>query len=348
MFVVPHSTRDRVRDLVLKHGWNATCYQTVNPIFEYTFFPECDAVVAFVRARGMRVVAGAPVCPFGELPEVMAKFDQAERSGVLYFGAGRRVTSLLREAYPRSVVSLGAQPVWTPEHWNERVLRRKSLRYQFNRARNKGVTVREWSTEEAENSDGLRLILREWLGTRGHPPLHFLVEPETLDYLQDRRTFVAEVAGKPVAFLNLCPVPRRNGWLTEQFPRMRNSPNGTIELLMFEAANAIARDGSEYLTMGLVPFSIHGAINENPAWLRQVMEMTRVFGKPLYSFTGLNEFKSKFNPEEWEPVYAASTRRNFRATDLLTVAHAFTGEHFLGTVRRLAVKTASQKFRKEL
>ena len=323
---------------MLRHGWNSTCYQTVNPIFEYTFFPEQDAVVAFVRARGMRVVAGAPVCSFENFPSVMERFEQAERSGVLYFGAGRRVTDVLRSQHAKSVVSLGAQPVWNPSRWNEQVLRRKSLRYQFNRARNKGVTVREWSTEEAENSEGLRRVLKEWLDTRGHPPLHFLVEPETLDYLQDRRTFVAELDGSPVAFLNLCPVPKRNGWLTEQFPRMKHSPNGTIELLMHEAANVLARDGSDYLTMGLVPFSIHGAINENPAWLRPVMEMTRVLGKPLYSFSGLNEFKSKFNPEEWEPVYAAAAGRNFRPTDLLAVAHAFTGEHFLGTLKRLAVK----------
>ena len=326
---------------MLKHGWNATCYQTINPIFEYAFFPELDAVVAFVRSRRMRVVAGAPICPFENLEEVMNRFDRAERSGVLYFGAGGRVTDLLRKSHPPGVVSLGAQPVWHPAHWNMLVRKRKSLRYQFNRARNKGVTVREWSTEEAENSDGLRRVLKEWLDTRGHPPLHFLVEPETLDFLADRRTFVAEVGGKPVAFLNLCPVPKRNGWLTEQFPRMKHSPNGTVELLMYEAANAIAADGAESLTMGLVPFSIHGAINENPAWLRQVMELTRVVGKPLYSFTGLNEFKSKFNPEEWEPVYAAVAGRSFRPTDLLTVAQAFTGEHFLGTLGRLAKRHIS-------
>lgn len=326
---------------MLRHGWNATCYQTVNPIFEYTFFPEQDAVVAFVRARGMRVVAGAPVCPYELLSEVLDRFNRAERSGVLYFGAGGRVTKLLRASHPKGVVSLGAQPVWHPSNWDSSVSKRKSLRYQFNRARNKGVTVRELSTEEAENSEGLRRVLKEWLDTRGHPPLHFLVEPETLDYLQDRRTFVAEYDGSPVAFLNLCPVPKRNGWLTEQFPRLQNSPNGTVELLMHEAAHALAIDGAEYLTMGLVPFSIRGAINENPTWLRQVMELTRVFGKPLYSFTGLNEFKSKFNPEEWEPVYAAVAGRNFRPTDLLTVAQAFTGEHFLSTMWRLAKKSIS-------
>ena len=266
--------RGRVRDLVLRHGWNATCYQTVNPIFEYTIYDDLDAVVAFVRARGKRVVAGAPVCSLESLESVLDRFDNQEKSDVIYFGAGGRVTTALQKRSHNGVVSLGAQPVWHPANWNDCVQKRKSLRYQFNRARNKGVTVREWSTEEAENSIGLQSVLKEGLDTRGHPPLHFLVEPETLDYLTDRRTFVAEVDGRPVAFLNLCPVPKRNGWLTEQFPRMRNSPNGTIELLMNEAAKVIASEGAEYLTMGLVPFSINGAITENPWWLRQVMEMT--------------------------------------------------------------------------
>ncbi len=325
--------------MVLRHGWNATCYQTVNPIFEYAFYDDLDAFVAFVRARGMRIAAGAPVCSLSDLPMVLDRFDNEEKTDVLYFGAGGRVTEVLRERNPKSIVSLGAQPVWHPEHWNDCVLRRKSLRYQFNRARNKGVTVREWTTEEAEHSEALKLVLKEWLDTRGHPPLHFLVEPETLDFLSDRRTFVAEYEGRAVAFLNLCPVPKRKGWLTEQFPRMRNSPNGTIELLMHEAAQVVAQDGAKYLTMGLVPFSVSGAIGENPWWLRQVMELTRVVGKPLYSFTGLNEFKSKFNPEEWEPVYAAVTRRNFRYSDLLAVAEAFTREPFVNTLKRLAVKT---------
>lgn len=336
---MPTSTRDRVRDLVLRHGWNATCYQTVNPIFEYSFFPELDAVVAYVRAHGRRVVAGAPVCSLENLTTVMDAFEHLEKSEPLYFGAGKRVTESLKDRRKHSVVSLGAQPVWQPHDWNDRVLKRKSLRYQFSRAKNKGVTVREWSTEEAEHSELLKDVLQEWLGTRGHPPLHFLVEPETLDYLSDRRTFVAEHEGKPVAFLNLCPVPKRNGWLTEQFPRKRNSPNGTVELLMHEAAQVIAANGSEYLTMGLVPFSIHGELNENPWWLRQVMDLTRVVGKPLYSFSGLNEFKSKFNPESWEPVYAAVNGRNFNYSDLLAVAQAFTGEHFLATLKRLVVKT---------
>lgn len=317
--------RDRVRNLVMSHGWNSTCYQIVNPIFEYHFQADTDSVVAFVRARGRRVVAGAPVCPVELLPQVLADFESSEAGPVLYFGAGDRVVDILRTQRAAGVVSLGAQPVWQPKDWLERTTRRPSLRYQFNRARNKGVVVTEWETERAQDSRELRQVLDSWLRRRGLPPLHFLVEPETLSFLVDRRTFVAEVEGRAVAFLNLCPVPQRNGWLTEQFPRLPEAPNGTVELLMHEAACKIASEGSEYLTMGLVPFSEHGNLQDNPRWLRATEWAARRFGSSLYSFRGLDAFKSKFDPQGWEVVYAATPNRKFGLVDLLAVLEAFVG-----------------------
>ena len=55
----------QARELVLRHGWNATSYQIINPGMEFWFSPTCEAVVGFVRARNTLVVAGAPVCAVG-------------------------------------------------------------------------------------------------------------------------------------------------------------------------------------------------------------------------------------------------------------------------------------------
>src|SRR4051812_37695444 len=62
--VQEESSRIRVvRDLVMSHGWNSTCYQIINPGIEHWFAAAGDAVVGYVKAAGFRVVAGAPVCP---------------------------------------------------------------------------------------------------------------------------------------------------------------------------------------------------------------------------------------------------------------------------------------------
>jgi phosphatidylglycerol lysyltransferase len=76
--------------------------------------------------------------------------------------------------------TVGTPPTWRPPNWLKIVSRRASLRAQFNRARNKSVSVGEWPSSQAAGHPALHSCLQEWLATRGLPPMHFLVEPQTL------------------------------------------------------------------------------------------------------------------------------------------------------------------------
>lgn len=339
----------RARDLILKHGWNATAYQLVNPGIEHWFSAEGDAVVGFVCRHGVYVVAGAPVCDLSRLEAVIAEWESyatRNRCGVCYFGAAGRVYSLLSARAEYSTVVLGAQPVWEPAHWPEILARHASLRAQLNRARNKGVTVGEWPIERAQNHPQLKQCLGQWLATRGLPPLHFLVEPQTLASLEGRRIFVAERDGTAVGFVNASPVPRRRGWLTEQFVRGSNAPNGTIELLIDNMMHAIAADGAEYVTMGLVPLSEHNTLptDYNPAWLRLLLAWVRAHGRRFYNFRGLDAFKSKFQPQAWEPIYAIASEPRFSLRSLYAIAAAFSEESPLQAVTRGLCRAISQEF----
>lgn len=40
----------RARELVLKYGWNSTCFQIVNPGIEYWFGDDGDSVVGYVTS----------------------------------------------------------------------------------------------------------------------------------------------------------------------------------------------------------------------------------------------------------------------------------------------------------
>src|SRR2546423_10688122 len=176
----------RARQLVLAYGWNATAYQIVNPGMTLWFTSAGDAVVGYVERRLTRVVAGAPVCPPDLLAKVVAEFERAcagHRRRVCYFGAEERLEALLRSRHTHAMVLLGSQPSWNPAHWSSIVASKASVRAQLNRARNKGVTVGALPAADASQDPALRRVLDEWLATRGLPPMHFLVEPETLTRL---------------------------------------------------------------------------------------------------------------------------------------------------------------------
>src|SRR5687767_5037139 len=118
-FAFTVSTYDslRARDIVLRHGWNATAYQIVNPGMSHWFSARGDAVVGYVRKNRVRVVAGAPVCAEERLPEVIDEWEKVTTVAgdkVCYFGAAGRIKQLLQSSSEYSTVVLGAQPVWHP------------------------------------------------------------------------------------------------------------------------------------------------------------------------------------------------------------------------------------------
>ncbi len=320
----------------MAHGWNATAYQLVNPGIAHWFAPAGDAVVGYVRAAGVRVVAGAPVCAPERLADVAAAFERDAATagdGVCYFGAEARLDALYRDSPTHARALLGAQPAWDPARWADGVAGHASLRAQLNRARNKGVRVVEWTPRDAGASPALRRVLAAWLGSRGLPPLHFLVEPATLDRLDDRRVLVATRgeahAEDVVAFTVLSPVPARDGWLVEQFPRAPGAPNGTVELLLDAAVRAVAADGARYVTLGLAPLARPGLVGapepdpRDPLWLRLAFRWVRAHGRRFYNFAGLEAFKAKFRPAWWEPVYAIARGEGFSPRALYAIAAAF-------------------------
>jgi phosphatidylglycerol lysyltransferase len=328
----------RARELVLEYGWNSTAYQILNPGFELWFSKLHPAVVGYVRAGGRRVVGGAPVADDVDLREVADEFERdarAAHAGVVYFGAEARLEGLYHGARTHTAVLLGAQPSWRPEDWAGVIATHASLRAQLNRARNKDVSVELWPSERAEHNTDLKRVLQEWLGTRGLPPLHFLVEPETLGQLRDRKVFVATRGAAPIGFLVASPVPARNGWLTEQFVRGSNAPNGTAELMIDAAVRWVADQQSDYVTLGLAPLSTRGGELTSHSLLIQIgFRWVRAHGRRFYNFEGLDSFKAKFAPEKWEAVYALSNEPRFSIRSLYAIASAFTEGRPFRTVGR--------------
>jgi len=321
---------EQTRELILDYGWNTTSYQILNPGIRRWFSKAGDAVVGFVAAVGVRVVAGAPVCAHARLAEIAAEFESEARRGgerVCYFAAESRLESVYEKTPTHAKFLLGAQPVWEPRNWAEIVARHKSLRAQLNRARNKGVRVTEWPREKAFQNPLLIECLHRWLDAKGLPPLHFLVEPDTLERLYDRRVFVAERGAEVIGFVMLSPVATRNGWLFEQFVHRPGTPNGTVELMIDAAMRELAENGCDYATLGLSPLSSRANIEpfDNPLWLRILLAWMRKHAQRFYNFDGLDAFKAKLQPERWEPVFAIYNRPQISPRLLYAIASVFSG-----------------------
>jgi len=340
----------RARELVLAYGWNSTSFQIVNPGIKRWFSDDGDAVVGYVPAAGFRIVAGAPVCRPDRVSAIVAAFEfDARRCGqkVCYFCAESRLEEAVRDQDTHTKFLLGAQPTWNPHNWPEIVAGHKSLRAQLHRAKNKGVQVIEFDPARARADMRINECLHQWLATKGLPPLHFLVEPETLNRLENRRIFVAERGADVVGFITLSPVAERQGWLFEQFPHKPGAPNGTVELMIDAAMRSIAKDNCSYATLGLAPLSRRARVEpfHNPLWLDIVLAWLRKHGQRFYNFDGLDAFKAKLRPNEWEPVFAVSNESRVSFQTLYAIASAFSGNAPFRMLSGGLVKAAATEFR---
>jgi len=317
------------RTIVMKYGWNSFAYQILNKGIKLWFSRHSEAVIGYQEFGNYRIVAGAPICSLSDLPAVIHEFEHEpllSSKHTCYFCAGTRLAKQISSNNSSNYMVLGAEPVWNPQSWETITKSKPSLRAQISRAMNKGVTVSMWDNELAATNPFIQKCLSDWLTTRGLPPLHFLIESQTLDRLYDRRVYVAERENMPVGFVVLSPIPNRNGWLVEQNIRGNSAPNGTIERLLSFAAHDVASIGADFFTLGLSPLSHHGthggSTNHRYSGLLQWL---RAHGRRFYNFEGLDAFKAKFQPDFWEPIYAITNEKRITLSTLHAIAGAFAG-----------------------
>src|SRR5512143_3875427 len=165
--------RERVLELVRRHGWNATAFQTLEPGYRY-FFDGDDACVAYVDTGRAWVAAGAPIAAHQAIELVAARFLAAARAAgrrACFFAAEERLAGAANLRL-RSV-RIGEQPVWDPRGWGAVVAARRSLREQLRRARAKRVVVRRLEAAElaaGPTRDAMQRLADRWLATRQMAP----------------------------------------------------------------------------------------------------------------------------------------------------------------------------------
>ena len=324
-----HSPMRRCRKLVLTHGRAATSWQILHQDLSLWFPAAGDGVIGFARYGRTRIAAGEPVCAEEHLVALSREFEQdAARcgEGVCYLAAEGSLVERLERDGRHQVLPIGAQPVWEPAVLAACFDDKATLRYQVNRARNKGLRVEEWPAERFDHPDLPRCLAR-WLASKPLPPLGFMTDPYLLSRMDGRRLLVAEVDGAPVGYTVLSPVPARQGWLVEQIVRCDGAPNGDGRkpggsrgpqrgssrqpLHHFGHIAPVPPGPTSFPPPSLLAEGRHG-LDAGPR-------------SRFYNFRGLEHFKAKFEPQAWEPVYAVVADPRLRPAALYAVMGAFTG-----------------------
>jgi phosphatidylglycerol lysyltransferase len=106
--------------------------------------------------------------------------------------------------------------------------------------------------------------------------------------------------------------------------------------------------GATYVTLGLSPLSRHSRFDSArmPGWLRLELRWLRAHGTRFYNFEGLDNFKSKLEPDEWEEIVALADSASFPVRAIWAIAAAFIDGSPVLLAFRALIRAVAEEFRR--
>ena len=275
--------------------------------------PEIDGAIVYSEFGRVWLAAGEPLAGAEDKPELARQFAEHAKQHNRVVAFVPATTSFACSIVSRdfSAVKVGAAPYFDLKTWNPRGNSAKKMRAEVNQARRAGVIVESVTHIDHDLKQEAAELCLHWLGNRrAATSFGWLVALDPFRHADHKKYFIARTNGKLVGFLGVSPVPARKGWYLEDVLREPDAPAGTATLLVFEALQALKKDGAELATLGTAPLANDGA-NEVSTEHPVVAHALRVASKRfsgVYNFEGLRRFKGKFAPSWWESEYVVAQR----------------------------------------
>ncbi len=297
--------KERLLPLLRAHGRCPTSFLCLNPDLSIYRPADAEGFLAYGSTPQANVILGEPVCPPSSVTDLLSTFVRFSAD------EGRDVVSVpvTEEGRPHyeevefeglpsgseAVVDLSSLRLEGPRHRN--------LRHGLNHATRAGVRVERLASESLDRTTlagEFRAISQDWLKSRKTGSLAFIVGKPFMPGYEACQHFIARTGRRLEAFAIFYPVyPTREVYM-DLTRRRLDSPNGTMDLLLWEAFRHLSQEGFRRVYMGMVP----NMPWENPQALRDLaMKAAFPYFDLLYPVETERFFKNKFAPT-WEPRFS--------------------------------------------
>lgn len=281
---------------------------------ETLFFtiPSIDGFVGYRLEKSCAVVLGDPVCAPQDKPLLAHAFhDAMEAQGVsiVYLAASHAFAHWAIDHVCATLFKFGNELILDPscDPRTRTGTHASLLRRKTKQALREGVTIHEYLESNADLERDMERASNEWLASRKGHQIH-ISDIYLFDNRIGKRWFYAKKDHRVIGTISLNRLNVHNGWLLNHLVITPDSPNGTSELLVITALEALGKEGCRYATVGMVAGTeIDEIIGLSPVstWLTKKIFH---FARKIAHLDGLNTFWGKFHPQS-HPSYALFSRK---------------------------------------
>lgn len=299
-------------EILSAQGGEAGQYSVLGPDpWQVIFSSSGEGFVNFLEGRRALVSWRSPVADRDEIPELVQRlFDHAAQSKkALFFVEVDEATRAAGAALAMTPLWTGAESFVNLSQWSRLGGKRQKIRWALNHAQRLGVTWREAMPLSCENDRfALARIEYEWKSERQERGTDTFLRTSYLEIAQWRRFFVAEIDGEAIASVTCTPINAK-GWYLQDIVRMPSAPRGALEGAMAHALDVLRDEGYAVASNGPLPFwrpheHWSDAYQLGPLGNR----IMKIFDRQ-FRFGGINQFRSKLEPDWTETLYVLRSRR---------------------------------------
>jgi len=308
--ILPREDSRDVLRLQSQFGYNEHSFVSISVQPEVWIDKGAKGAVSYNESGRIWVVAGEPLGSEQDLLQITRRFlDHArEKKRVVAFVPSTEKFARTVSSAGVRIVKVGATPYFDLGNWDPRGNAAKKLRLGVNHGRRANVVVDEVTELTASFRREAAELIRSWAnGRRAGVSFGWLFELVPFQNSHDRKYFAARNTNNDlVGILAASPIPARAGWYLEDVLRSTNAPDGTSDLLVFEALKILAAQGAKLATLGTVPLSSKGeddVSTKHNFLVNKLLKFSKRYLNSVYNFDGLETFKSKFVPTWWESEY---------------------------------------------
>lgn len=212
--------------------------------------------------------------------------------------------------------ALGMAALWSGHEsvvdlrtWSLAGGRRQKMRWARNHAHSLGVRWREAHPRvSAGDRDALARVEAAWKDARPERRTTSFLRTDFLELADRRRYFVSEGEEGVTSFVSCTPVNAR-GWYLQDVVRLPDAPRGSLEGAMALALDTFRDDGYDFASNGPLPFWRPDDGWSDAHELGAIGRRVFKYFDRQYRFSGINQFRSKIDPDRTDALYVLRTRR---------------------------------------
>lgn len=304
--------RDALLDVLGSQGVEAGQYTVLGPDpWRVIFSASGEGFINFLEHANVVVSWRSPVASASECDELVgALYDYARQLRKALFlvevSEGARDAGVSRAMTP---LWIGAECFLDLSKWAIAGGRRQKVRWARSHAQHLGVTWREARPLTSRGDDAaLARVEAAWKDERPQRRTDSFLRTSYREIAEHRRYFVGELEGDVLASVTCSPTNAK-GWYLQDIVRVPHAPRGALEGAMACALDTLRDEGYAIASNGPLPFwRPHESWNDEYQFGPLGNRIMKLFDRQ-FRFEGINQFRSKFEPDWTEPLYVLRSRR---------------------------------------